>query len=90
MARRKPKTYEAEFEGRKVRVTVPDDYDAYDERRQLAHALAAWRTIGFIDSTKAKWWYRRVRRLARACRTPFSQVMADLEADADAIMVEDA
>jgi len=89
MARRKPKTYEAEFQGRKVRVTVPDDYDAYDERRQLAHALAAWRTIGFVDSTKATWWYRRVRRLARACRTPFSQVMADLEADAAAIMAED-
>jgi len=89
MARRKPKTYEAEFEGRKVRVTVPDDYDAYEERVKLAHALAAWKTIGFIDSTKAKWWYRRVRRLARACRTPFSRVMADLEADAAAIMAED-
>ena len=89
MARRKPKTYEAEFQGRKVRVTIPDDYDAYDERRQLAHALAAWKTIGFIDSMKATWWYRRVRRLARACRTPFSKVMADLEADAAAIMAED-
>ena len=89
MARRKPKAYEAEFEGRKVRVTVPDDYDAYGERRQLTHALAAWKTIGFIDSTNAKWWCRRARRLARACRTPFSQVMADLEADAAAIMAED-
>jgi len=93
MARRttrtRVKTYEADFEGRKVRVTVPGDYDAYDERRQLAHALAAWKTIGFIDSTKAKWWYRRARRLARACRKPFSQVMDDLEADAAAIMAED-
>jgi len=89
MRRQKPKTYEAEVEGRKVRVTIPDDCDAYDERQKLAHALAAWKTIGFIDSTKAKWWYRRVRRLARACRTPFSHVMADLEADAAAIMAED-
>ena len=37
MARRKPKTYEAELNGRKVRVTVPDDYDAYEERLSLIH-----------------------------------------------------
>lgn len=87
--KKKPKAYEAEIGGRKVRVTILDDFDAYDERQKLAHALAAWKTAGWTESTKAKWWYRRVRRLARACRTLFSQVMADLEADAAAIMAED-
>ena len=86
MRSRKPKTYEAEFEGRKVRVTIPDDFDAYEERQKLAHALAAWKTAGWTDSKKAEWWYRRVRRLVRACRMPFSKVMADLEADASAIL----
>ena len=82
----KPKTYEAEFEGRKVRVTIPDDFDAYEERQKLAHALAAWKTAGWTDSKKAEWWHRRVRRLARACAMPLSKVMADLEADAQAIL----
>ena len=82
----KIKTYEAEIDGRKARVTVPDDFDACEERQRLAHALAAWKTIGWMESRQARWWHRRVRRLARACAMPFSQVMADLERDAQAII----
>jgi hypothetical protein len=90
MKRKKPKTYEAEIGGRKVRVTIPDDYDAYEERTLLAHALAAWKTAGYWPTRKADWWYRRVRRLARSCRMPLSKVMADLERDAEAILDEGA
>ena len=82
----KPKTYEAEVDGRKVRVTIPDDFDSCEERQKLAHALAAWKTAGWTDSKKAEWWYRRVRRLTRACAMPLSKVMADLDRDAEAIL----
>ena len=61
-------------------------YDALAEREKLAHALAAWKAVGWMDSKKVGWWYRRARRLARACRMPFSPVCADLEADAQAIL----
>jgi len=89
MRRQKPKTYEAEFEGRKVRVTIPDNFDACEERQKLAHALAAWKTAGWVASGKATWWHRRARRLARACAVPLSKVMADLEHDAEAILAEE-
>ena len=85
----KPKTYEAEVDGRKVRVTIPDDFDSCEERQKLAHALAAWKTAGWVASGKATWWHRRVRRLARACAMPLSKVMADLERDAEAILAEE-
>ena len=64
-------------------------YDALAEREKLAHALAAWKTAGWVASGKATWWHRRVRRLARACAMPLSKVMADLERDAKAILAEE-
>ena len=86
MKRAKPKTYEAEFQGRKVRVTVPDDYDAYEERQKLAQDLADWLMAGFWPSPKAQRWWRRVRRLARATGQTQTGAYADLRADAEAIL----
>lgn len=66
--------------------TQTNAYDAGHERERLAHALAAWKTAGWADPTRAAWWYRRVRRLARACALPLSRIMADLDRDAQMIL----
>ena len=64
-------------------------YDALSEREDLATRLAAWKATGFVPSERAWRWHRRVRRLARITGLTVTQVMVDLNEDADAILADD-
>jgi len=64
-------------------------YDAGREREALARDLADWLMGGFWPSAKAQRWWRRVRRLARTVHYTVPGMVADLDADARAIMAED-
>jgi len=63
--------------------------DAGRQREQLAQDLADWLMAGFWPSAKARRWWRRLRRLARATGQTQDAAYDDLWADAEAIMAED-
>lgn len=62
--------------------------DAGERREFLAAELAEWIEVGFWDFHRAEIFRRRVRRLARSIDAMHDEVMADLRADAEAILAE--
>jgi len=64
-------------------------YDAGRQREALTQDLADWLMAGFWPSAKARRWWRRLRRLARATGQTQDAAYDDLWADAEAIMAED-
>jgi len=72
-----------------TRTTGTQTYDAGRQRETLARDLADWMAAGFWPSAKARRWWRRLRRLARATGQTEDAAYADLEADAAAIMAEE-
>jgi hypothetical protein len=59
--------------------------DAGELREALAAELAVWQTRGFDTPARAARWHRYARRLARLAKRSLDDVLADLQADAQAI-----
>lgn len=61
-------------------------YDSGLEREALAAELAEWKAAGVTTSFRATRWHRRTRRLAKRIGTTVESLIADLNADANAIL----
>lgn len=59
-------------------------YDAGLEREELSEQLARWILAGYETTDRARVFYRRVLKLAKAVKRTFPHVMAVLREDATA------
>ncbi len=59
-------------------------YDAGLEREELSQQLARWILAGYETTDRARVFYRRVGKLAKAVKRTVPQVMAVLREDATA------